>query len=168
MLRRNGNTCYPISAENSPALIATLSRLRHSTRAKKSALRVAEHSLLPDPIADERDYEHGDDRDAADQPIFVDCLCGCLAELICDHADDRPPDDSAERIPEEEAPPRHLANPCKPRRRDPQKRDEPPEEHRLRPVAGEEALRGRQGPLERVADDRRPGEQRASPLPPDP
>src|SRR5438552_13520439 len=100
---------------------------------------IIDHAVAPEVNADDRDYDQNCEPDAGVEPVVVDRVSRRAAGVVGDDAERRRPDDASGGIPEEEAPPRHVADPGEPRRRHPQNRDEATEEDRFRSVDLEEA-----------------------------
>src|SRR6266566_9998014 len=115
------------------------------------SLTIIDHAAAPEVNADDRDYDQNCEPDAGVEPVVVDRVGRRAAGVVGDDPEGRRPDDASGGIPEEEAPPRHVADPGEPRCRYPQDRDEAAEEDGFRSVALEEALGGREDAREVVA-----------------
>ena len=87
-------------------------------------------------------------------PYFSTASIDRASEVVGDQADRRRPEDSADRVVENESTPGHVADAGEPGHGDPKTRDEAADHDGLRPVALEEALAPRQQLRERVARDR--------------
>src|SRR6478672_9220540 len=118
------------------------------------SLRISEDPLAAEVNADCGDDEQNDDADTGVEAVMVDRLRRRPARVVGDRTEGDCPDDPAGGIPEEEAPPGHMADSGEPRCRDAQDRHESTEEDGLRPVPLEEALGGRQDAREVVAEQR--------------
>ncbi len=99
---------------------------------------------LPDETnAEPAEHEHDDDPARRVQPVALDRVCGGVPRVVRDESDARRPDDPADGVPEEEPPPRHVAEPRDPRGGVAQHCDEASEEDRLGAVPLHQALRAR-------------------------
>ena len=94
------------------------------------------------------------ERNSAVHAVVRDRVGGRLAGVERDEADERRPDDAAERVPEEEPPPGHARDSRHPRTGDANAAEEAREEDGLAAVPLEEPFRGRQDP---VGDALQPG-----------
>src|SRR5260370_1473283 len=86
-------------------------------------------------------HEHGEQGGPGGDEIAVplDRVGRRFPGVIRDEADARRPDDSTERVPEEELPPVHPADAGDPGGGEAEDGDEAAEEHRLRPMAFHDA-----------------------------
>src|SRR3954447_4919180 len=132
------------------------------------SLAIIDHAATPEVNADDSDYDQNCEPDAGVEPVVVDRVGRSAAGVVGDDPEGRRPDDASGRIPEEEAPPVHVADPGEPRRRHPQDRDEAAEEDGFRSVALEEALGGWEDASEVVAEVRNAPQQRPAALAADP
>src|SRR6476660_330359 len=120
------------------------------------------HALVPEAHADEEECAERDDDRGAEHAVTAERVGGRLAEEVGEQPEASRPDDAARRVPEEEAPPRHVRDAGEPGRRDAEHGDEAADEDGLAAVLAEEALAGRQGAL-RVAPNRPPAVEEPSP-----
>src|SRR2546423_4681911 len=88
------------------------------------SLAIIDHAATPEVNADDRDYEQNCEPDAGVEPVVVDRVGRSATGVVGDDPEGRRPDDASGRIPEEEAPPRHVADPGEPPRRHAPDRDQ--------------------------------------------
>src|SRR6266540_6993343 len=101
---------------------------------RRSASRFLDDATAPEMERKADDDDEPGDHAAAEQSVVRDRVRGRLAGVVRDERDRHRPRDSAERVPEEEAPPRHVRESGDPRAGDAKAAEPARQEDRLAAV----------------------------------